>query len=243
MIKIKTSVIKSNAKEYAALCKSTWSEIIQTSGTGYKYWEQLFHYFPNFQLIYEDADGEWIGFANTIPLHYDGALDDLPDTGWDWLIAKGESDYESGLQPNMLGGLQIGVNPKYRSQGYSSILLNKAKDFQKSKALSRFILPIRPTMKHLHPKVKMEEYMTWKNNNKIYDPWIRTHLKNGAKIIKVCPEAMRVEGSIADWEKWTGKRFNKSGQYAIDGGLSMVEIDLENEKGLYLEPNIWIYYE
>jgi GNAT superfamily N-acetyltransferase len=242
MIKIEPEQIQSNAKQYALLCKSTWSPIIQASAVGYAYWENLFTHFPEYQLIYEDKNGEIIGFANTIPLYYDNEFSCLPDTGWDWLIAKGHTDYESGRQPNLLGGLQIGVNPKHRSRGYSKILLAKAKALQQSKQLSRFILPIRPTMKYLHPEVNMEEYMFWKEGGKIYDPWIRTHLKSGAQIIKVCPEAMRVEGKIEDWEKWSGIHFKKSGKYPIEGGLSLVDIDMERDKGLYLEPNIWIYY-
>lgn len=243
MIRIESHAIKSNARKYADICKSTWSPIIQSSQVGYEYWQSLFEYFPDYQLIYENENGEWIGFANTIPLNYNRSLENLPDSGWDWLIAKGHNDYESHLIPNMLGGLQIGVHQNYRGKGYSTIFLQKAKELQKLKRLKSFILPIRPTMKHLHPEIDMKDYINWQKEGKIYDPWIRTHLKNGAKIIKVCSEAMRVEGSIEDWENWTEKKFVESGQYAIEGGLSMVDINIEQDMGRYLEPNIWISYQ
>ena len=84
--------------------------------------------------------------------------------------------------------------------------------------------------------------MTWSKNGKAFDPWIRTHLNAGAEIIKICHRAMTVAGTINDWELWTGRTFTESGQYAIKGGLSLVEIDLEQNNGLYLEPNIWISY-
>ena len=242
MNRIPSQKIEINSSYYADLSKSTWSPIIQPSGTGDNYWNKLFRYYPQYQLIYENADGEWLGFANTIPARYDGQLEDLPEEGWDWLISNGIDCHEKSIRPNVLGGLQIGVNPMFRGHGLSKKILAKAKESMKDHDLDLFILPIRPTLKDQHPEISMEEYMTWQEDGKIYDPWIRTHLNAGAKFIKVCHKAMTVEGSITDWERWTNKKFDKSGKYPIDGGLSLVEIDLENETGLYLEPNIWICY-
>jgi hypothetical protein len=235
--------IANNPEKYAKICLSTWAPVIQNSALGEESWLKVFQYFSSYQLFYLDENGEWLGFANTIPIHYQDPLPDLPDTGWDWLIEKGIADYEGGKKPNVLGGLQIGINPIYRGKRFSKKILEQAKALMVKKKFEKFILPIRPTLKHLHPDIPMKDYLKWKKEDKIYDPWIRTHLQSGAKIIKVCPEAMRVEGTISDWEKWTGRTFPKSGQYAIKGALSLVNINLEKNRGLYLEPNIWIYYD
>jgi len=243
MIRIESERIKKQVQYYSDLTRSNWSPIIQPSGTGDEYWNKLFQYFPEYQLFYETEEGEWLGFANTIPIKYDGLLNDLPEEGWDWLIEQGIVGYKKGITPNTLGGLQIGVNPKFRGKGWSKVILEKAKMSMQDHGYKQFILPIRPTLKDQHPEVPMEEYMTWKHNGKIYDPWIRTHLNAGAEIIKVCHSAMTVSGNLNEWEQWTGKHFNESGLYPIDGGLSLVEINLENNSGLYLEPNIWIYYQ
>lgn len=37
-----------------------------------------------------------------------------------------------------------------------------------------------------------------------FDPWLRKHTRLGAQVIKVARESMRVEGSMAEWEYWTG---------------------------------------
>lgn len=243
MNRIDSERINSNATFYADLTRSNWSPIIQPSGTGDEFWNKLFKYFPDHQLFYETVEGEWLGFANTIPVRYDGPLNDLPEEGWDWLLEQGIKCFEKGISPNTLGGLQIGVNPKFRGNGWSKKILDSAKQSMYIYGYKQFILPIRPTLKDQHPEVPMEEYMTWKKNGKIYDPWIRTHLNAGAEIIKVCHKAMTVSGSLNDWEHWTGKTFNESGEYAIEGGLSLVEIDVNKNSGLYLEPNIWICYK
>lgn len=242
MKRIATEDIRSKPEYYAHLTQSNWSPIIQPSGTGANYWPKLFQYFPEYQLFFEAENGEWLGFANTLPVRYEGHLQDLPEEGWDWLLETGITGREKGLSPNLLGGLQIGVNPDFRGQGWSKRILEKAKSLFSRQGLNGFILPIRPTLKELYPEVSMEEYMTWKKDGRIFDPWIRTHLNAGARIIKVCHRAMVVEGSIQEWEGWTECHFENSGNYAIEGGLSLVEIDLSNDKGLYQEPNIWIYY-
>ena len=242
MKRIPVQQIIDNAEYYAQLSRSNWSTIIQPSGIGNRFWSKLFQYFPDYQIFFEDSTGRWLGFANTIPLCYNDHFDNLPEEGWDWLLERGIKGFESKLSPNLLGGLQIGVNPQFRGQGLSKYILDFTKKLVKVKELQGFILPIRPTVKDQYPEIPMEEYMHWKNDGKIFDPWIRTHISAGAKIIKVCNKAMSVEGNVSQWESWTGKTFTNSGRYHIEGGLSLVDIDLENDKGTYLEPNIWIYY-
>ncbi len=243
MIRIETERIKNNADHYSKLTRSNWSPIIQPSGVGEEFWLKLFKYFPEYQLFYETHEGEWLGFANTIPIRFDDSLEDLPEEGWDWLIEKGIKDYENGTSPNILGGLQVGINPQFRGQGWSKKILEEAKISMRIHGFKQFILPIRPTLKYLYPTIPMEEYITWEKDGKIFDPWIRTHINAGAGIIKVCHKAMEVSGTLQEWELWAGKTFSHSGSYPVDGALSLVNIDVENRQGLYLEPNIWIYYE
>ena len=75
------------------------------------------------------------------------------------------------------------------------------------------------------------------------DSWLRVHERFGGKIIKVCSKAMDIRGSIQDWKNWTGLDFPKSGSYNIDGALKPVEIDLENDEGIYIEPNVWVEHK
>jgi hypothetical protein len=54
---------------------------------------------------------------------------------------------------------------------------------------------------------------------------------------------MRIPGTIADWEKWTGMHFPSSGEYIIPGALTPVKMDIEADLGLYIEPNVWMHHK
>ena len=75
-----------------------------------------------------------------------------------------------------------------------------------------------------------------------FDAWLRVHVRNGGEIIKTCHTAMEIGGSIAQWESWTGLRFPESGDYVIEGALSPVQMDVERDEGMYVEPNVWVHH-
>jgi hypothetical protein len=53
---------------------------------------------------------------------------------------------------------------------------------------------------------------------------------------------MVVHEPIAFWENWSKQRFSESGDYALEGALAPVKIDLERQTGRYEEPNVWVSY-
>ena len=53
---------------------------------------------------------------------------------------------------------------------------------------------------------------------------------------------MRIPGTVAQWEEWTGVAFPESGPYVVPGALVPVEIDRERDEGLYVEPNVWMVH-
>jgi len=227
---------------YEQIMQEIWPKIILQSDVVKTYYDQLFQYFPNYQKVCINTENEVIGFINTIPIHWEKSLEDLPEEGWDWLIQKGISDYKNNIVPNTLGGLQIGISKAYQGRGLSKKIVEIGKSIQRKSKFKNFILPIRPTLKHLHPRLSMEEYLLKKTAGKIYDPWIRIHNAGGAKIIKVCHRSMVIEGSITDWEKWSGMKFEKTGNYILEGALHEILMDLAASKSIYYEANIWLYY-
>ena len=38
-------------------------------------------------------------------------------------------------------------------------------------------------------------------------------------------------------------KFPQSGRYIIEGALNPIEIDIEKDEGVYIEPNVWIVHE
>jgi hypothetical protein len=169
-------------------------------------------------------------------------MNELPDEGWDWMLKKGVTDYEKRIEPNTLGGLQIIVTKLNLGNGYSKTLISEAKRIVKEMGFEHFIIPIRPTFKNLYPNMAMREYIDLKEGGKIYDPWIRTHVKGGAEIINVCSKAMYIDGNVNFWEDLLKYKIEKSGAYIVAGALNPVNINIETNNGTYYEDNVWIFY-
>ncbi len=230
-------------RQYQAANQTAFPAITSASKVMKNNWDKLEKYFPSTQIFLIDQEENVIGFMSTVPIFWDQPLKHLPEEGWDWLLKKSIEDYQNNIKPNTLGGLQIIVTKPYQGKGFSKSLIQGAKKMVAKMGFENFIIPIRPTLKHLHPVMDMEEYMLLKKDHKVYDPWIRTHLNSGAKIIKVCKKSMHVYGDLSFWEKIIKQPISQSGSYQVDGALSLVVIDIEKNHGEYQEPNIWISYE
>lgn len=220
-----------------------WPPFMQHDSTVNKYWDSLYSRFINFQFAKFEGKN-LVAVGNSIPVHFDQTYGSLPDTGLDWAMAKSNTDYEKGLQPNLLIAVQILISPNIQGKGISYKMLQTMKDIANAHNIPAIALPIRPTLKHKYPLIPMDEYIGWKNEKgEPYDPWIRVHLKNGGKIIKCCPQSMDISAPIELWEEWTGMEFQSTGEYVIDKALVPVKFNIEENVGRYMEPNIWIVYD
>jgi len=210
-----------------------------------KYWSDLYRNFPEYQFILTEPGSETIVAAgNSIPLAWEGDFVDLPDEGWDWALEKGMDDFKSGRKPTVLCALQIVVPEKYRKQGISTHAVQAMRSIGKEKGLASLIAPVRPTLKYRYPHTPMSSYIRWVDSKGIpKDPWMSVHAQQGAKTIKVCPRSMRIEGTIEQWEKWTGMSFPGSDTYLVPQALVPVKIDWDRNLGTYIEPNVWMVHD
>ena len=113
----------------------------------------------------------------------------------------------------------------------------------KAKGFKSLIAPVRPNQKSSYPLIKIDDYITWKTEDGLpFDAWLRVHARIGGRIIKACHEAMIIRGSRADWESWTRMKFPQSGEYFIPGALNPIEMNVEKDEGIYVEPNVWVVH-
>ena len=229
-------------KQYYQAISEAFPAIISESPIIKKYWSKLETYFPKHQQFLMTSEGDLIGFINAIPFQFRAPLDELPEEGWDWMFIKGIQDHENQISPNYLGGLQVIVRTQYQNLGHSKTIINHCKQRLRSSQLSNLVIPIRPTKKHLYPSIPMKDYMHIKEQEKVFDPWIRTHLKGGAEIIKTCERSMTITGNIKFWENQFDNEITISGDHILKGALRPITIDLAKDRGEYHEPNIWIKY-
>jgi hypothetical protein len=122
-------------------------------------------------------------------------------------------------------------------------MIGRMAEIGRDHGLDTLIAPVRPTLKQRYPLTPIERYLSWRRQDGTHvDPWLRTHERLGADIVKVAPESMRVSGTVAEWEEWTEMALPESGAYVVPGALAPIEIDRERDKGLYLEPNVWMVH-
>src|SRR5262249_35235717 len=136
----------------------------------------------------------------SIPVFWEGEPESLPDGGWDWALKSSFEAAQAGQQANTLCALEIGISPPFRGQGLSRLVLKMMRELAQERGYSQLIAPVRTSQKHLYPLIPMEEYITWKDAAGLsLDPWLRTHQRMGARLVKVAAESMCIESTVENW--------------------------------------------
>jgi hypothetical protein len=124
------------------------------------------------------------------------------------------------------------------------MMVQAMREIAKSKGFKYLVAPVRPSQKSKYPLTNIDDYINWMNNESLpFDAWLRVHARAGAKIIKPCHKAMTIRGTRLEWEQWTGLKFPQSGPFYIPGALKPMEMNIETDEGVYVEPNVWMVHE
>jgi GNAT superfamily N-acetyltransferase len=225
--------------------EASWPEFMMHDSIANENWHELFDRFGEYQFALMDTEtNRMAAMGNSLPFHWEKELSELPEKGWDWVFLKAVEDHKNGVGPNIQSAIQIAIHPDYRSQGLSTKMIGAMREIGRSKGFKYLVAPVRPNQKSQYPLISIDDYIQWTNDEGLpFDAWLRVHARVGAKIIKPCHEAMTIRGARTDWEEWTGLKFPQSGKYHIPGALNPMDMDVEKDEGVYVEPNIWIVHE
>jgi hypothetical protein len=220
-----------------ALNRKTWPDFIVKGDTCN--WGRLYTDLPDFLLVLTDSSGRLLGGGFTVPVHWNGTLDDLPPSI--------EKIIETGLKKethaNTLVPVAAVVDRSCRGENISTEILKQMKSLAIRRGFRHLIVPVRPTWKARYPLQRIERYAKWKTGEGLfYDPWLRTHQRLGATVLKCVDSTLTIRGTIEDWERWTGLVFPETGAYVVKGALQPVRIDVESDLGVYDEPNVWMQH-
>lgn len=206
-----------------------------------RHWSSLYSSFAGYQILITEPDSHLCAAGLTVPSYWNGNAQDLPPSIDSVLY---EANHPRGERPpGYLCAMAAMVRPDARGKGLSRRIVQEMAALALRKGLRGLMAPVRPTKKADHPGVPMEDYLGWvRPDGTHYDPWIRTHDRLGGRRLSIAPEAYEVEGSVAEWEEWTGQSFAKSGHHAVPGALSLVMIDHETDIGRYVEANVWYFH-
>ena len=203
-------------------------------------WHVLFDVFAKFQLLLCDSSDQLIAVGHIVPSLWDGNVATLPRTITE-ILARAQQTYLQQQTPNIFVAVAAMVDPAHHGRNLSRMLVEEMKSTARRHACDSLLIPVRPTWKSRYPLTPMERYVEWRRPDGAYfDPWLRVHGRLGAEGLDVIPKAETIEGSVKEWEEWTGMVFPDSGSYIVPGALQPVRIDCERNRGLYEEPNYWM---
>jgi GNAT superfamily N-acetyltransferase len=218
------------------LSKRTFPEFMHHNESGGRYWDRLYEEHPDFQLALVDGD-ELVAELHSLPLAWDGSVDDLP-AGWDAAFTRA---FESGRPADALAALAISVAPECQGRRLSSHMLEAMRDAGRARGLRFLIAPVRPTAKEHYPLIPIERYMGWRRaDGSHFDPWLRIHERVGGELIAPAPESMLITSPVADWEEWTGVALPDDGDHVVPGMLAPLVV--RDGIGRHVEPNVWVVH-
>ena len=193
-------------------------------------------------FAWDDELDEVVGEGNAVPAAWDDNPETLPDEGVDAILEAAFADEQT--DPTALSALQIMVAQSHQGRGLSRRMIERMADLGREHGFTSLVAPVRPSMKQRYPLTPVERYITWRRPDGTHlDPWLRTHERLGGEILKVAPRSMTIPGAVSEWEQWADMAFPETGTYVVPGALVAVEIDFEADRGLYVEPNVWMRHQ
>ena len=222
---------------------SVWPEYNRHGDILNPLWGRLYESFPEYQFVLVlERTGELLARGNTVPLNWDGSPEGLP-AGIDQLAQRSLGGPAGAASPNALSAMAAEVPEANRSRGLGSLIIRAMGALAAAQGLERLLAPVRPSWKERYPLAPINQYMHWKaSDGRPFDPWIRLHLAVGAVFLKPAPRSLRITGTVAEWESWTGMPFPATGVYVFPRGLSTLDISRDEDTGRYWEPNVWMLH-
>ena len=218
-----------------------WPEFMKHDATAKLYFGPMFENYLHYAFA-GIVDGEVVGRAFSVPFAFNvvGRIE-LPDGGWDQVIRWAHEDKIIGREPTAMSALEIALVPRARAIGNSLAMMDALKACGRKMGFAEMFAPVRPSQKHLCPRVPMREYIELNRADGLpTDAWLRTHVRSGGRIVKVAPYSMTIVGNITEWSRWTGAQFESSGEAEVDGALAPVLVSVEQDCAVYVEPNVWV---
>lgn len=228
-------------EQLTAVFRPLWPEFIFHDPVDAEFSSRVETYFPYYDVMVLDGEdivtGGW-----GVPILWDGTADDLPG-GYDDALVRAVTGHEGRIPPDTLCIMAAAVRPGRRGSGLAGTALSALRERAISGGLKRVIAPVRPTLKSRYPLTAMEDFARWMRPDGLHlDPWVRAHQRLGATILGPARRSMTITGTVAEWEEWTKMAFPETGLYVVPDALDLVQVDCEQNRGTYVESNLWMQH-
>ena len=198
--------------------------------------------FADFQFV-ALSGGKLIGTVFTLPFDWDGVAGNLP-ASLEEIISLADECRKLKKPARTLAVLEVVAADEHGSDILRQDILRSLKNQAGHYGFTSLATPVRPVKKCAHPLIPFGQYVNWKQDDGMpLDPELRLHREMGALVLGTMPDAVTIDGEIAEWEDWTGMRFTQSGEYIVDGAQKPVIIDKTNNRGYYTDARIWMVHK
>ena len=223
------------------LTGEVWPEYNRHGDVMNEHWGDLDERFAECQFVLVDAAEEIVAQGHMVPCRWDGTVEGLP-AGIDAAMAGA---FAGKGTPNAGCALAAEIRPAHQGRGLAPEMIRAMAALCRRHGLAGgLIAPVRPNAKARYPLTPIERYAAWTRPDGLpFDPWMRVHARLGARILRPAPRSLRITGTVAEWEAWTGLALPESGTYVFPDGLAPLEVDRERDLGAYWEPNVWMAHE
>ena len=220
-----------------------WPAFITADQVAKQHIGEVRRLFADLELVLVDADGVLVAAGWAVPVRWDGEPTHLPGGYTDSLVLAVEG-HEQGDRANTLVIMAAQVHPGRRGRGLAGELLTALRRLAGERGWHHVIAPVRPTLKSRYPLTPIERFASWvRADGSLLDPWLRTHQRLGAEVVATAPRSQTMTGTVEQWEDWSGMRLPDTGDYVIPDGLSTLHVDRDSDRGIYIEPNVWMQHQ
>jgi GNAT superfamily N-acetyltransferase len=223
---------------------NTWPLFMRQDPIANLFYRNLVDAFPEHQLVALNEHAKVIGKVHSVPMSWDGTIENLPLRGWDAVLERAFASAFVESECQTVSLIEAFLSPHYAGRGLSSKILVAAKENAARMGYRDLLGPIRPTGKAAFPHESMLTYIARLDGDGLpVDPWLRTHVRLGGEVMKVCPVAMTIPGTVTQWRDWTGLDLASSGGVEVPGALTPLHVSVEHDHCVYIEPNVWVRHE
>lgn len=220
--------------------RGDWPDFMLEDPIAETAYEAVVETYPQLHLVALDGSAP-VARLHAAPLMID-SLDALPPRGWDHVMQEALAAPAEGWP--MVSLLEARVLPDRRGEGLSARLLTAARRQVTSLGVRDLVAPVRPTGKHREPRTSADAYARRTREDGLpADPWLRTHVRLGGRILRVAPTSMTIPGTLAQWRGWTGLPFDADGAVEVPGALAPVHVDVAGDHAVYVEANVWVHHD
>lgn len=198
--------------------------------------------FPHLDLMLVDEGDTPAATGWGVPLAWSGDVADLPRSFAD-ILRRALEVHDAGAEANTFVICGAVVAPARKGTGSAGELIGALSTLGQEQGLTRVLAPVRPTRKHLYPLFSIEDYVAWVRDDGLpFDPWLRLHVRMGARVIEIAREAQTMTGTVEEWEGWTGISLPVSGDYVIPQGMGVLRVERDANLATYVEANVWVQH-